>query len=431
MRMIGVHRLHYRGGGAESVHLDHLMVFREMGWDCAEFVMDHERNEPSEWQDYFPSGFDPAAGGLVHKIKQVGRFIHSSEAREKFTRLLDDFKPDIVHIHGLYHHLTPSILKPARERGIPMVFTLHDYALICPANNFYNEKIGICEGCRGGKQWRCATRSCKGGPFTTDAVYALDGFVRWHTGTVRDSVSAFVGPSHFIVEKFAEHGYPREKLFYVPNFFETTDDAPDDHAMIARLRALHGRYVLNFGRLTTEKGVQVLIDACARAKLPLVVAGDGPRRADLEARAAGCGVPVTFVGHQSGAALWSYVSGATAVCLPSIWYENAPKSLLEAQARGKVVIASDVGGMPEMVIDGETGFLVPPGNVGALARALERVFAMSETERADMGERGNLFARTHFTRQRYFDEMTRLYERLLAQAPSRASTPLGPVAKAI
>ncbi|HMN70523.1 MAG TPA: glycosyltransferase, partial [Rhodoblastus sp.] len=134
MRLLAIHRLHHRKGGAEGVHLDHLALFRERGWDCAEFAMDHPDNEPSDWSDYFPERFEPPSG--VAGLAALPRFFHSSEAREKFARLLDDFKPDIIHAHGVYHHLTNAILKPARERGVPMVYTLHDYKLICPAYHF-------------------------------------------------------------------------------------------------------------------------------------------------------------------------------------------------------------------------------------------------------------------------------------------------------
>jgi glycosyltransferase involved in cell wall biosynthesis len=387
--------------------------------------MQHPRNEPSAYSDYFPSGFDPEEGGLLHKAKQVARFIHSTEARRKFARLLDDFRPDIIHIHGLYHHLTSSVLKPALDRGIPLVFTLHDFKLICPAYHFYTEKRGICEGCGGGRQYRCLTRQCKEGPIATNAVYALDGLFQWHSGRIRNSIDMFVGPSQSIVDKFAEHGFPPEKLAYVPNFFETTDDAPEDPALVAQLREKYGRFVLYFGRLSAEKGIDVLLKACARAGLPIVLVGDGPKRESLMQQAQALGVTADFIGHQSGTQLWSYVQAATVIGLASVWYEIAPKSLLEAQARGKVVVASAIGGLPEMVRDGDTGFLAPPGDAAALSGALARVFAMSETDRLAMGERARQFARTTFTRQRYYEGMCTIYDRLLPGAGllARQSSP--------
>ena len=115
MRLLAIHRLHHRKGGAEGVHLDHLALFRERGWDCAEFAMAHPDNEASEWSGYFPERFEPSSG--IAGLAALPRYFHSGEAREKFARLLDDFKPDIIHAHGVYHHLTNAILKPARDRG--------------------------------------------------------------------------------------------------------------------------------------------------------------------------------------------------------------------------------------------------------------------------------------------------------------------------
>ena len=410
MRLLGVHRLHHRKGGAEGVHLDHLALFRERGWQCAEFAMDHPDNEASEWRSYFPANFAPSAG--PSGVASFPRFFHSAEAREKFSRLLDDFRPDIIHAHGIYHHLTNAILKPANDRGVPIVYTLHDYKLLCPAYHFYTEKNGVCEKCRGGKQWRCLTNRCTHGSLAMDALYAVDGLAQWHSGALRKAVSRFVGPCRFIVDKFAEHGFPREKLRFVPNFFESADDVPARPADIAAICARHGRHILYFGRLSAEKGVDVLIDAAAAARAPLVIVGDGPKRGELEAQARGLGAPCFFAGHLKGAALWAHVEAASAVALPSVWYEIAPKSILEAQARSRPIVTTAIGGMPEMVEHGVTGLLAPPADRAALADALRRLLTMDEGALAGMGARGRESALKNFTRDRYYREMTALYGEL-------------------
>jgi glycosyltransferase involved in cell wall biosynthesis len=410
LRLLGVHRLHHRMGGAEGVHLDHLALFRERGWQCAEFAMDHPDNEPSEWRRYFPSRFEPPSGAGA--LKALPRYFHSTEARDKFSALLKDFRPDVIHAHGIYHHLTNAILKPARDLGVPIVYTLHDYKLICPAYHFYTEKNGVCESCKGGKQWNCLTKRCTHGSLAMDALYAINGLVQWHTGQPRDSIDRFVGPCQFIVDKFAEHGFPKEKLRFVPNFFESADDAPTNPAEVRALRDAHGRHILFFGRLSPEKGVDLLIDAAADIGAKLVIVGDGPKRAELEARATLRGGAVTFTGHLKGAKLWAHVEAATAVALPSVWYEIAPKSILEAQARGKPVIATEIGGLPEMVADGATGFLAKPADRESLAAAMRKLLAMDAEAVAAMGAAAAKRALTTFTRERYFNEMTQIYSEL-------------------
>ena len=419
-RLLGVHRLHHRKGGAEGVHLDHLALFREKGWECAEFAMAHPDNEPSAWSDYFPDHFEVESG--LRALLSTPRFFHSGEARRKFASLLDAFKPDVIHAHGIYHHLTTAILAPARERKIPIFYTLHDYKLLCPAYHFYTEKAGICEGCKGGAQWRCLTRRCTGGSLAKDAIYAADGVLQWHLGGVKSAAFKFIGPCQFIVDKFAEHGFECGKLACVPNFFESADDAPVDAAEVAGLRAERGRHALYFGRLSAEKGLDVLIDAAARANVALVLVGDGPKRAELEARAAASGANIAFAGHLKGAALWSHVEAADCVVLPSVWYEIAPKSILEAQIRGKPAIVSAIGGLPEMVEDGVTGRLVKPGDVASLAAAMGAMMAATPEALAAMGARAKDAAARRFTRQAYYESMLALYrEAQPALAGARAA----------
>ncbi|HEY1942638.1 MAG TPA: glycosyltransferase family 4 protein [Roseiarcus sp.] len=410
MRLLGVHRLHHRKGGAEGVHLDHLALFRSRGWACAEFAMAHPDNEASEWSAYFPSEFTPPSG--LSSLKALPRFFYSGEARRNFARLLDDFRPDVIHAHGVYHHLTNSILKPARERGVPIVYTLHDYKLVCPAYHFYTEQNGVCEKCRGGRQWNCLTHRCSHGSLAMDALYAVDGLAQWYGGALREAVARFVGPSRFIVEKFAEHGFPREKLRYVPNFFESADDAAVSPAAVEAIRAVHGRHILYFGRLSSEKGLDDLIDAAASAGAPLVIVGDGPKRDELERQAQRLGARCVFTGHLKGAALWAHVEAASAVALPSVSYEIAPKSVLEAQARGRPIVTTRIGGLPEMVEDGVSGLVVEARDRAALAGALKRILAMNEAQLAAFGAKGRAQALSTFTRERYYRDMTAIYAEL-------------------
>ena len=412
MRLLGVHRIHYRKGGAESVHLDHLQLFRARGWECAEFAMAHPDNDPSPWASYFPSQFEPESGSFLQRLANIPRFLHSSEAARAFDRLLADFKPDVIHIHGLYHQLTAAVLKPARERGIPTVFTLHDFKLVCPAYHLFNPRDGVCERCHGGRQWNALVHRCSGSSLAKDAVIALDGLVQWYSGATRNGVTAFVSPSRFLNDKMGELGIDRAKLHYVPNFFETTDDVPVTPEMTAALTHQYGRFVLYFGRLSREKGLEVLIEAAARHHFRLVLAGDGPQRAELEELARALGVDAIFAGHLRGVELWAHVGAADVITLPSIWYENAPKSILEAQARGRIVVTSAIGGLPEMVEDGVTGFLAKPGDADDLGARIAHALALSPEAAAAIGEAGRAAANTTFTSERYFTEMVALYESL-------------------
>ena len=189
---------------------------------------------------------------------------------------------------------------------------------------------------------------------------------------------------------------------------------------VAALRKARGRHVLYFGRLSPEKGVDVLIDAAAAANAPLTIVGDGPQRSALESQARALGAHCLFTGHLKGAALWAQVEAAIVVALPSLWYENAPKSVLEALARRKPVVTTRIGGLPELVEHGENGLLGEPGDRPGLADALRRALAMDERSLAAMGAKGREHATTRFTRDRYYREMTALYAEIVPRLKEAA-----------
>ena len=409
-RLLNVHRYRYRKGGAEAVFLDHVELFAERGWDCAEFCMAHPENPPSPFDDDFPPHFEPKAG--IRGLFDVPRFIYAKEAKRRMAQMVDRFRPDIVHVHGLYHQLTPAVLEPLAARGIPIVYTLHDFKLLCPAYSFFNPRLGVCERCAGGRFWQCAANRCLHDSRAVSAVYALDAYVHRWRGSF-DVVDAFVMPSRSILEKHQEHGLPAAKLHHIPNFFETTTDATVDPELIAAARDRYGRYIAYFGRLSAEKGCAQLIEACATAGLPLVLIGEGPEEQRLRALAERSTMPVHFTGYRSGDALWALVEGSLAVALPSIWYEIAPKSVLEAMARGKPVVASAIGGLAEQIEDGVTGLLAEPGSVPALAAALGHLAELDEAALETMSTRARERASTSFTTDRYYNAMTELYGRLL------------------
>jgi glycosyltransferase involved in cell wall biosynthesis len=411
-RLLNVHRFRFRKGGAEAVYLDHMELFARHGWSCAEFVMDHPRNEPSPWSGYFPPYFDAATA--PRSLGTLRRFISSSEAAAGMERLLDDFRPDIVHIHGLYQQLTPAVLQPIARRGIPIVYTVHDYKLLCPAYMLYTDRLGVCERCAGGAVWHCAVNRCLHGSRGVSAVYAAEALYHRWRGSY-DAVTAYVMPSRFVLEKHRQYGFPAGKLHYIPNFFATSTDAPPDPAAVAAWREAQGDFVLFFGRLSAEKGCAVLLEACARAGVRLVLAGEGPEEARLRELAGRHGTRVAFAGYRSGADLWALVEAAMCVALPAVWYENAPKSVLEAQARAKPVIASRIGGLPEMIEDGVTGMLVPPGDAVALGETLQRMAALPEAARAAMGAEARRRVSATFGVERYFTAMSELYAGLLAR----------------
>lgn len=402
-KLLSLNTYHYRRGGADMVFLEHDALFRSLGWETAVFAMRHPRNLPSPWQDYFADELE--LGGdysLLEKLAMAGKVIYSAEAKRKLARLLTQFQPDVAHVHNIYHHLSPSVLSLLRERGIPTVMTAHDLKLACPAYKMYNRE-GICERCKGGNVLHLVKHRCIHNSLPVSGLIAVESAVHRLLGLYRQNLDKIVAPSQFFRTKLVAWGWPAALITVIPNYVRAEEYQPEYQP---------GRYFLYFGRLAEEKGVDTLIRAASQARVPLLIVGTGPDEAKLKALAAAQHGDVEFLGYRAGADLKTLLRGARAVVLPSQWYENAPMSLLEAYASGKIIIAADIGGIPEMILTDETGFLFESGNIDQLADRLTKVSALSDETIAQMGQGARHYVVQTFTVSRYVDEMLDLYHSL-------------------
>lgn len=239
----------------------------------------------------------------------------------------------------------------------------------------------------------------------------LESAVHKSLGLYRRNLDRVVAPSLFYKQKLMEWGWPEQQLAYIPNYVDATAYAP---------RYESGDYFFYFGRLAMEKGVATLIRAAAQAGVKLRIAGIGPEGDALKALAAEMGGDIEFLGFVSGDPLWTWVREARAIVLPSEWYENAPMSVLEAYACGKPVIGARIGGIPEMVREGETGALFESGNVEELTALLTRFSVMPDAQVSAMGEAARRYVASTFTADRYLREMLGLYASLGVQIASES-----------
>jgi glycosyltransferase involved in cell wall biosynthesis len=297
-----------------------------------------------------------------------GRIIYSLEARRKFARLLDDFKPDIIHIHNIYHHISPSILSAAKKRGIPVVMHLHDYKLVCPIHQLFTEDK-VCERCLGGHYYECSKHRCFNGSLAKSLLLSAEMYIHHDFLKIyENNISRFIAPSAFMKETVVRFGSPANKVEILYNFADSTERKNNPLPSASD-------YFLYFGRLSVEKGLKLLLAAWKEAKLPyrLLLAGSGPQEAELKSLASELGIndSVSFLGRLEGQELSGLVSASRTVIIPSLWYENMPLSLLEAIQSGRPIIASKRGGLPEVVKEGKTGWLFNPEDVSALAAALK------------------------------------------------------------
>ncbi len=409
--LLSINNYYYYRGGAETVFLEHNRMFERLGWRVVPFAMRHPENLQTDWARYF---IDEIEFGhhysLAGRIARVPKIIYSSESRRQVRALVRDTHPNIAHAHNVYHHLSPSVLAALKRRGVPVVLTLHDLKLACPEAHMLTHD-GICERCRGGRLHNVVVHRCIKGSRMLSGVVWLEALVNRVLRSYQKSVDCFVVPSRFYMDKLRDWGVLGDNAVHVPNFIDPDVYVPG--------WAPSDTFVY-FGRLSKEKGVATLVRGAARAGVKLRVIGTGPEEPALRALAVDLGADVEFAGYHSGEALRARVRECRAVVLPSEWYENAPMSVLEAYALGKPVIGARIGGIPELVREGETGAVFDSGSVSALADTLCDWAAYPHEQIVSAGMAGRAWVEDEFSLRRYEQRMQNIYHDLGARGPEQS-----------
>ncbi|HTK05153.1 MAG TPA: glycosyltransferase family 4 protein [Candidatus Eisenbacteria bacterium] len=402
MKILFANKYYFLKGGAERYMFELRALLTKHWHTVVPFAMDDRRNMPTEWKRYFVSNVETenvsfSLGGL----KTAGRMLYSFEARRKFAKLLDAAKPDLVHVHNIYHQISPSILPAAKKRGLPVVMTVHDYKLIAPNYSLFHDGA-ICERTKPDRWWEAVKHRCIKGSKAASMLTAFEMALHRRLGLYLDNIDAIVAPSRFVQALLVEYGIDAAKIMHVPHFIDATTWTP----------RYEGSYALYVGRLSEEKGVDVLIRAAAKRKdLPLRIVGTGPAEAALKALAAELGATnVMFLGFQGGDALRQAYAGARFIVVPSVWYEVFGLIVLEAYAAGKPVVASQIGGLAELVIEGETGLAASAGNVDELA---EKIAALWDSPLlcAEMGRAGRAWVEEEFAPELHYSRIMQAYEK--------------------
>ncbi len=401
-----VQTFYYYRGGDSTYMLSLSKLLEEHGHEVIPFAMEHPMNLPSPYSRSFVSHVDfpellrkrsPAAA-----LKVVTRSVYSGEARAKIAALADEVKPDLAHFHNIHAHLTASIVAPLRARRIPIVWTLHDYRLLCPNTSFLSGGE-ICDRCLPNRFHEAMVQRCKKGSLAASFVAML---TTWYDRLIRipTRIDRFITPSDFLREKLIQGGFDPARITTVPNFVD-----------LSAYRSLPEKdYFLYIGRLSHEKGLDILIRAVARLDAGrLLIVGSGPEEEALRqlARKLGAG-RVEFAGYKSGDDLKMILAEARFVVLPSRWYENLPFAVMEAFAASKAVVASRIGGIPEMVDDGVNGLLFPMGDEDALVDRLARLLR-DPGARLEMGHRGREKAGRLYDRETHYGRIVRIYQDVL------------------
>lgn len=376
MKIIQANKFYFPKGGADIYALQLSDLLRAHGHEVIPFAMRNRENLSTPYEKYFVSEVNlRKREGMLSNLKKFGRVVYSFEARRKFSQLLRDTKPDVVHIHNIYHQLSPSVLHAAAAARVPVVMTVHDYKLFNPNYSMFGHGGAVCEHGKNERYWETMRYNCMGSHGASFTV-AVEAYLHRWLGTYKKHVARFISPSTFMIDLAVDWGWERSRFVRITNFVQP----------IMPPKKRGKECIIYVGRLSVEKGLAYLLEAAKMvAPIPVVLVGRGPEEDALRSFAGELGLKnVTFAGFKSGAELWSMIAGARAVVLPTVSYENAPLAVLEAQMLGRVVIATRVGGIPELVSDGENGFIVPPRDSLALGKAIERVWHMRADERGAM-----------------------------------------------
>lgn len=366
MKILLVNKFLHPAGGAETYVFQLGAWLEKQGHEVQYFGMEHPNRCVGNRINAYTSNMDFHNGNLLKQLSYPLKIICSKEARRKMTAVLEDFRPDVVHINNFNYQLTPSILQAAEgykvRHGVPLriIYTAHDYQLICPNHLMYRPLTGdICERCLDGKYRNCISGRCIHGSALRSVLGALESWY-WHRKHIYDSLDAVICPSAFLKEKIDVDPMLAGKTVVLRNFVSetTTEKMPQKD------------YVLYFGRFFEEKGLTGLIQVCKRLpEISFVFAGSGPMESQME------GIPnLKNVGFQSGAALKQLICQAKFTVYPSIWYENCPFSVIESLMCGTPVLGAAIGGITELIQHNQTGRLFQAGNLEALQREIETMW---------------------------------------------------------
>lgn len=399
-------------GGAERYLFDLSRKLTDSGHTVIHFSTQDRRNFHSPYAKYFAKGTDSSQyqqNTLFSNIFYASRFIYSLEARKKIVRIIDEYKPDVVHLHNIYHHLSSSILQGIGARKIPVVMTLHDYKLICPNYSLFTEN-SLCYRCKSHAYYNAVTHRCVKNSYLASCLACIEMYFSKLLRIYEKGVNLFIAPSQFMKEKMIDFGIAPEKIFYLPYALNLTGFTP---------HYKEGKYILYFGRLTAKKGVETLLQSAKKFRsMPIKIAGAGSERKNLERFVGREKITnVEFLGYKTKHELVQLIAESLFVVVPSRWHEVMGLTIYEAFASGKCVIASDSGGIPELVEDRVNGLFFRAGDAQALTEKIQYLLS-HPYKRIEWGKNAFKKIQAFNDLEAHSKELLRLYTSLMRKYQS-------------
>jgi len=389
MKILLANKFYYRRGGDCIYVLNLEQLLNKNGHEVAVFSMEYSENLETKYSKYFPSeiGFSIGTGF----IKAFTRPFGTSEVIKKFNQLLDDFKPDVVHLNNIHTQISPVVAELAHKRGVRVVWTLHDYKLLCPRYDCLCKGNDICEKCFSDKRHVLKNKCMKNSLLAS--VLAYCEAKRWNKKRLENCTDLFICPSFFMKEKMEQGGFDSSKLVTLCNFIDIEKCKCDNY--IER-----NDYYCFIGRLSHEKGINTLISAASKLPYKLKVIGGGPLMDELKGKAS---KNIEFVGYKDWDEIKDLVGHARFSVIPSEWYENNPLSVIEAECLGTPVLGANIGGIPDL-INQNNGMIFESRNVEDLSSKIERMWNMSSDYNSIAKDSQN-----RYNSDFYYNEIFKIY----------------------
>lgn len=393
MKILLANKFYYRRGGDCIYMLNLEKLLKAHGHEVAVFAMDYPENLDTPWKKYFPKN--------MSKLMAFTRPFGAHEVKSTFKKLLDDFKPDVVHLNNVHTQLSPVMAELAHQRGIKVVWTLHDYKLLCPRYDCLKNGKTICETCFSGDKKACLDNKCMKGSKLASFIGYKEA-VTWNRERLEACTDVFICPSQFMADKMVQGGFSKSKMQTLCNFidvekckFSSTDgtDYTDDVEFLPKKED----YYCFIGRLSHEKGAKTLIEAANQLPYKLVIIGGGPLMEELKSVAH---TNIKFVGFKQWDDIKQLVGKARFSVIPSEWYENNPLSVIEAQCLGTPVLGANIGGIPEL-----TDYTFSSGNIADLRLKIEKMWNSKLDYQQIASD-----AQHRYDAETYYDKLINIYK---------------------
>lgn len=399
-RVLIANKFYHPHGGDCVYSLAMEKLLREKGHEVAFFSMQHPSNNFSSCEKYFPSEINYSTTSKNKILKSIIRPLGSSEVKRKFNAILDAFRPDIVHLNNIHSQLSPIIAKLAHERNIKLVWTLHDYKLLCPRSDSLRQGIDICELCYKSK-FNVLKYSCTKNSILASFLAFVEA-KKWNCKVLSSFTDCFICPSAFMKKKMMQGGFAEEKLTVLNNFIDIINIPP--------AKELRDDYYCYLGRISAEKGVETLLEEASKLPYTLKVIGSGPLLEDLQKKYKQDNIE--FLGFQNWDSIQNILSKARFLVIPSEWYENNPFSVIESLCLGTPILGARIGGIPELIELGINGMLFESGDARDLKEKITAFFesekGVSSFDYSAISDR----AKQRFSADLYYNSLMSIYEKI-------------------